>query len=177
MKPLASYYKQTLPNLIEKLRIMVENSLEVIAKNIQSDTSEMELKAALESRKLAVEDVIWASKEIGRMEFEYGDTEEEKKDAFSEHSYFIKVIPRLIKELKGMVENNLEIVDKNIDSDLKDAKMKSALVSRRLAAEHAVWASKQVDELEKIISGKHKKEEKEDVPMQNWTKRMAQKAG
>ena len=177
MTSLTSYYKYTLPDLIAELRKMVNNNLEIVGKNIHPKLTDVGLKTALESRKLAVEDIIWASKEIGRMEYELGEVEEEEKDAFSELSYFIKIIPRLIKELKGMVENNLKIVSKDISEKLPDNKVKSALMSRRVAAEHAVWASKQVDDLEKTLTGKHKQEEKEEVPMQNWTKRMAQKAG
>ncbi|TSE11290.1 hypothetical protein [Aquimarina algiphila] len=166
-----SYYKETLPDLVAKLKTMLENSLEVVSKNIDPATKENELKAALESRKLAVEDVIWSAKEIGRMKFELGGDEE--KDAFSDLTYLTKVIPRLIKELKGMVDNNLDIVDKTISKKLKESGMKSALVSRRLAAEHAVWASKKVDELEKILIGESEDDSKDETVIMNWTKRKA----
>lgn len=166
-----SYYKETIPDVIEKLQEMVENNLEIVGKNISILLSDNKKKSALESRRLACEDVIWAAKEIDRMELELSEIEEEDKEEFLEKSYFRRIIPRLIKELKGMVENNLKVVGKEITA-LTDDKLKQALSSRRIGAEDAVWASKQVDELERILTGKSEEEE-DNTPVNNWTKRKA----
>lgn len=170
-KKIISYYKETLPEVIVNLEDMVENNLEIVGKNISPLLSDNKKKSALESRRMACEDVIWACKEIDRMKFELEGIEAEEQEQYMEQSYFRRIIPRLIKELKGMVDNNLRIVGKQIE-ELSDDKLKAALSSRRVGAEDAVWASKQVDELEKTLTGKSKdSEEKQEV--QNWTKRKA----
>ena len=166
-----SYYKDTLPELISQLKDMVENNLEIVGRNIDPLLSDNKIKSALESRRISAEDVIWACKEVDRMEFELSGTEEDQQNEFLEESYYRRIIPRLIKELKGMVENNLGIVGKEIIG-LTDDKLKQALSSRKIAAEDSVWASKQVDTLEKDLTGKNKTTEAEQI-VQNWTKRKA----
>lgn len=170
-KIITSYYKDTLPEIIEKLKDMVENNLEIVGRNINPELPDNKLKNALESRRESGEDVIWACKEVDRMEFEYQGIDEDEQDDYLETSYFRRIIPRLIKELKGMIENNLKVVGKAIKTDIGDDKMKASLSSRRLGAEDAVWASKQVDELERILIGKS--EAKEEFVAQSWTKRKA----
>lgn len=168
-----SYYKDTLPELIEQLREMVENNLEIVGRNIDPLLSDNKIKSALESRRIAAEDVIWACKEVDRMEFELQDIDENEQDQYLEQSFYRRIIPRLIKELKGMVDNNLGVVGKEI-TGLTDDKLKQALSSRKIAAEDAVWASKNVDILEKDLTGKNKTNEVEQK-VQNWTKRKAGK--
>ncbi|WP_062057412.1 hypothetical protein [Aquimarina longa] len=168
-----SYYKDTLPELVEQLKDMVENNLEIVGRNIDPLLSDSKIKSALESRRIATEDVIWACKEVDRMEFELNDIDEQEQNKYLEQSYYRRIIPRLIKEIKGMVENNLGIVGKEIIG-LTDDKLKLALSSRKMAAEDAVWASKQVDTLEKDLTGKNKADEAEQK-VQNWTKRKASK--
>lgn len=166
-----TYYKSVLPELIENTEAMVENNLEIISKKISVFLPDNKLKLALESRRLAVEDVIWASKEVDRMRFELEGIEGEDDERFLEQSFYRRYIPRIIKELKGMIDNSLEIVSKEI-TGLSDDKLKQALLSRRMGIVDSVWASKQVDLLEKDLTGKSKKEE-QTVEIKNWTKHKA----
>lgn len=166
-----SFYKDSLPDVIEKLKEMIFNNLEIVSKNINPSLQDDKMKNALASRRIAVEDAIWAAKEVDGFERELSGIDTHDFD--TSKSYFVSIIPFIIKELKGMVENNLEIIDKEIDAGkITDDKLKNALASRKLAAEDVVWAAKEVDRLEHVMNGTTE-EKSIDKGNTNWTKRIA----
>lgn len=169
-KVIVSYYKETLPEIIEKLKEMVENNLLIVGKNISVLLKDNKIKLALESRRLAVEDIIWACKEIDAMEGVLQDVTQGEK--LRDDSFYKSIIPKLITEIKGMVANNLKIVGREI-SGLSDDQLKQAILSRRIGAEDSVWASKQVDTLERDLKGEKQLEDEEVII--NWSKAKATK--
>jgi hypothetical protein len=73
-----SYYKQNLPNLIQRLKNSVDTISEIIDKDIEDDITDDKLFNVLKSKRQASEDVIWTLKRIDDLEKELNEVEEEK---------------------------------------------------------------------------------------------------
>jgi hypothetical protein len=65
-----SYYKENLPNLIDRLKNSVEKTLDIIDKDIADDLSDDKYLNVLKARRQASEDVIWTLKRIDELENE-----------------------------------------------------------------------------------------------------------
>lgn len=65
-----SYYRDKLPELIERLKSMVDRNMELVDKEITGDLSEDKNHAVLKGRKMAAEDCVWAMKKIDELEQE-----------------------------------------------------------------------------------------------------------
>jgi len=78
MSEYKSYYKEKLPDLIQKLKSMVDKNMELIDEDITTDLSEDKNHAVLKGRKMAAEDSVWALKKIDMLERELNGIEEEK---------------------------------------------------------------------------------------------------
>ena len=76
-------------------------------------------------------------------------------------SYYKDQIPAIILKYKTAMQQCLDIVDQEIDGQLSDDKLHSALKGKRMAAEDARWYAKEVDALESELSGKT--EESEEI--------------
>lgn len=63
-------------------------------------------------------------------------------------TYYRRTTPKLIKKLELMVDECLKIVGQKIAGDLSDDKMHNVIKSKRMAAEEAKWAAKEIDILE-----------------------------
>jgi hypothetical protein len=70
-----SYYKEKLPDLIERLKSMVDKNMDLIDADIKGDLSEDKNHAVLKGRKMAAEDAVWAMKKIDELEDEYNGVE------------------------------------------------------------------------------------------------------
>lgn len=75
-------------------------------------------------------------------------------------SFYKDNIPGIIDKYKTAMNQCLAIVDKEIDGDLSDDKLHSALKGKRMAAEDAKWYAKEVDLLENELSGKEDEDNK-----------------
>ncbi len=75
-----SYYEERLPDLIQKLKKMVDRNLEVIDKETDEDLSSDKFYNVLKGRRQAAEDISWCLKKIVELERELSgeDTEELK---------------------------------------------------------------------------------------------------
>lgn len=70
-----SYYEQRLPDLIEKLKKMVDRNLEVIDKETDEDLSSDKFYNVLKGRRQAAEDIKWCLKLIVELERELSGDE------------------------------------------------------------------------------------------------------
>lgn len=86
-------------------------------------------------------------------------------------SFYKEQIPTMIDKYKKAMEQCLDIVDQEIDSNLSDDKLHSALKGKKMAAEDAKWYAKEVDILQAELSGKTL-EDKKNKP--NRAKLLAQ---
>ena len=75
-------------------------------------------------------------------------------------SYYKETMPQLIKELKKMVKESLNIVGDKIDGDLADDKMHNVIRSKKMAAENVVWGTQEIDRLEEELNKDPNKKEK-----------------
>ncbi len=75
-----SYYEERLPDLIQKLKNMVDRNMDVIDQDTEGDLTSDKFFNVLKGRKQAAEDCVWAMKRIGDLEKELSgeDTEELK---------------------------------------------------------------------------------------------------
>lgn len=73
-----SYYEEMLPNLIQKLKNMVEKNMEIIDQDTDEDISSDKFHAVLRGRKQAAEDCIWSAKKIDLLEKELSGEEVEE---------------------------------------------------------------------------------------------------
>lgn len=74
-----SYYKETIPELIERLKTAVSNSLDIIDSPINEELSDDKLHNVLKARRMAVEDVEHFSREIERLQNTLNGVEADKK--------------------------------------------------------------------------------------------------
>lgn len=74
-----SYYIENIPDLIEDLKVAVQNNRDVIKQNVTTDLSEDKYINVLKARRMAAEDSIFFLKEIDRLQKELNpDTETER---------------------------------------------------------------------------------------------------
>lgn len=81
-----SYYKQNLPNLIERLKNSISKIETIIDADIEDAITDDKLFNVLKAKRQASEDVIWTLKRIDELENELnGVAEEESKVAVSKN--------------------------------------------------------------------------------------------
>lgn len=80
-----SYYKEKLPELIDRLKKMVDNNMDVIDQKVEGDISEDKFFNVLKGRKQAADDCLWAMKRIDELENELNGVElkEEKQKSWA----------------------------------------------------------------------------------------------
>lgn len=66
----SKYYKETLPKLVEKYKIAVDQCLEVIERELPNDITEDKFLNVLKSKRMASEDAKFYAKEIDALENE-----------------------------------------------------------------------------------------------------------
>ncbi len=67
-------------------------------------------------------------------------------------SYYKETIPKLIDNMKTAIDQCLDIVSMNIDSELSDDKLHAVLKAKRMAAEDSEYYAKRIDSLEKELN-------------------------
>jgi len=77
-KTKVSYYDERLPDLIEKLKNMVNKNLDIIDKDTDDDISSDKFYNVLKGRKQAAEDCTWAMRKICELERELNGEEKEE---------------------------------------------------------------------------------------------------
>ena len=70
MKTKSTYYKETLPKLIKKYKIVVDQCLDIIGESIDENITDDKLYNVLKSKRMASEDVKYYAKEIDALENE-----------------------------------------------------------------------------------------------------------
>jgi predicted acetyltransferase len=73
-----SYYEQRLPDLIQKLKNMVDRNMEVVDKETDEDMSSDKFYNVLKGRRQAAEDITWCLKKIDLLEKELSGEEVEE---------------------------------------------------------------------------------------------------
>jgi hypothetical protein len=68
-----SYYKDTVPKLIKELKSMVKECLKIAGDKIDADMSDDKMHNVIKSKRMAAEQVIWASQEIDALEAELNE--------------------------------------------------------------------------------------------------------
>jgi hypothetical protein len=72
-----SYYKDTIPKLIKELKKMIKECLVIAGNKIDADMSDDKMHNVIKSKKMAAEQVIWASQEIDTLEAELNEDPKE----------------------------------------------------------------------------------------------------
>jgi len=67
-------------------------------------------------------------------------------------SHYKETIPKLIDNMKTDIDQCLDIVSMEIDSDLSDDKLHAVLKAKRMAAEDSEFYAKRIDSLEKELN-------------------------
>lgn len=75
-----SYYKEQIPELIDKLKIAIEQCKNVISQEIDSTLNDDKLHAVLKGKRMAAEDVKFYAKEIDILQNEYLGIETESEE-------------------------------------------------------------------------------------------------
>ena len=84
MKESTSYYKEKLPDLIERLKNSVDKISDIIDQNIADDITDDKLFNVLKAKRQASEDVIWTLKRIDELENDLnGVNDEDENNATS----------------------------------------------------------------------------------------------
>lgn len=65
-----SYYKEQIPEIIENLKVAVQQCLDIIKQEIDSTLADDKLHAALKGKRMATEDVKFYAKEIDLLDAE-----------------------------------------------------------------------------------------------------------
>lgn len=71
----STYYKDTLPKLVEKYKIAVDQCLDVIKRELPNDITEDKFVNILKSKRMASEDAKYYAKEIDLLENEINGVE------------------------------------------------------------------------------------------------------
>ena len=158
---LKTYSEEQLPILIERLKSMVHKNMDLINATILGDITEEKYYNVLRGRKMAVENTIWGVKEVVELETVL--------DENIESNYYKETLPDLIEKIKGMVDENMKIVDTDIDDSITEDKNLNILKARKTASEDIRWAISKVDTLEKELNGV----EEEIKKKESWAKRAA----
>ena len=74
-----TYYRETIPKLIEKHKLMIEECLKILGQKIQGDISDDKMHNVIRSKKMAAETAEWGAKEIDRLEEELNADPTRKK--------------------------------------------------------------------------------------------------
>lgn len=84
MKESTSYYKEKLPDLIERLKNSVDKISDIIDQDIADDITDDKLFNVLKAKRQASEDVIWTLKRIDELENDLnGVNDEDENNATS----------------------------------------------------------------------------------------------
>lgn len=67
-------------------------------------------------------------------------------------SHYKETIPKLINNMKTAINQCLEIVSMDIDSEISDDKLHAVLKAKRMAAEDSEFYAKRIDSLEKELN-------------------------
>lgn len=89
MKAEETYYRQNLPNLIERLKNSISKIETIIDSDIESEISDDKLFNVLKAKRQASEDVIWTLKKIDELENELNGKVVENENAQS-HGTVVK---------------------------------------------------------------------------------------
>lgn len=81
-----TYYKQTIPKLIEKHKAVIEQCLKIMGQTIMSDLSDDKMHNVIKSKRMAAETAEWSSKEIDRLTEENNLDPSKTKKATSNYS-------------------------------------------------------------------------------------------
>lgn len=71
-----------------------------------------------------------------------------------DESHYKQTIPKLIKKYKEAIEQCLNIVGMEIDTEISDDKLHNVLKAKRMAGEDAKYYAQEIDILENEIKGK-----------------------
>lgn len=88
-KEVESYYRGTIPKLIDKYKLMIEECLTIVGQKIDGDLSDDKMHNVIKSKKMAAETAKWGAQEIDQLESELAMKPNEKKiikaTNYSEH--------------------------------------------------------------------------------------------
>lgn len=158
------YSIEKTPVLIERIKNMISKNMDLIDAPIVGDITEEKYFNVLKGRKIAAEDSIWAMIQIDQLE------QAVKMDVKT--SCYKTMMPMLISKIKGMFDQNLDIIDTDISKSITEDKYINVLKARRMASEYNQWALKTIDDLEDELNGV----DKEQKPKQkSWAKVAAEK--
>lgn len=198
MSKTKTYTEELLPDLIRKLKLMVEKNFDIINKEVECLITEDKFYNVLKGRRMAAEHSVWGMRKIDNLEKQLNPEREE-----NDSSYYKEMLPELIGKLKEMIILNLPIIDMDIDEDegdyddlrnlsddlegffgkditkkiLKNAagngslpedKYPNVLKGRKMAAEDIEWAMTEIDKLESELN---KTEEEVKKPKMSHAKR------
>ena len=89
MEKKETYYRETIPKLIAKHKLMIDECLKIMGQKISTDLSDDKKVNVIRSKRMSAETVEWSSKEIDRLQLELlQDPSEENKvltKNYSEH--------------------------------------------------------------------------------------------
>lgn len=85
-------------------------------------------------------------------------------------SHYKETIPKLIDNMKTAIDQCLDIVSMNIDSELSDDKLHAVLKAKRMAAEDAEYYAKRIDSLEKELNNVAEEETESTIEISNPVK-------
>jgi len=71
-----------------------------------------------------------------------------------DESYYKQTIPKLITKYKTAIDQCLEIIGMEIDTELSDDKLHNVLKAKKMAGEDAKYYSQEIDILENELKGK-----------------------
>ena len=201
MSKTKTYTEELLPDLISKLKLMVEKNFEIINKDVEGSITEDKFHNVLKGRRMAAEHSVWGMRKIDNLEKQLNPDREE-----NDSSYYKEMLPELIDKLKAMIIMNLPIIDMDIDEedgdfdDLKNVskdleeffgsditkkilkhaagngqlpedKYPNVLKGRKMAAEDIEWAMTEID---KLLNELNKTEEEVKKPRMSHAKRAAE---
>lgn len=76
-----TYFKETIPSMIDKHKKMITECLKVMGDKIQADLADDKMHNVIKSKRMAAETVEWSAKEIDRLENELNSNElDDKKE-------------------------------------------------------------------------------------------------
>jgi len=73
-----AYFKETIPDMIDKHKKMIKECLKVMGDKIQADLADDKMHNVIKSKRMAAETVEWSAKEIDRLEIELNEDDSAK---------------------------------------------------------------------------------------------------
>ena len=73
-----SYYRENLPELIDRLKSSIDKIAPIIDQDIDKDIKDDKLFNVLKAKRQAAEDILWTMKEIDRLEAELSGKDQEE---------------------------------------------------------------------------------------------------